>query len=37
VLVQGKTERTSLTGKINGGGPALILSSSGGAVEIKGM
>lgn len=37
MLVEGKIDRSSVTGKINGGGPNLILSSSGGAVEIKNL
>jgi DUF4097 and DUF4098 domain-containing protein YvlB len=35
MMVEGKVERSSVNGKINGGGPTLILSTSGGAVEIK--
>ena len=37
IAIQGKMERSSMNGKINGGGPALVLSTSGGAVEIKSL
>ncbi len=34
VEVQGKLSKTHLEGKINGGGPLVILRSSGGSVKI---
>lgn len=37
ITIQGKVERSSLTGKVNGGGPELVLSTSGGGVEIKNL
>lgn len=37
VTVEGKMDRGTLNGKINGGGPDLVLSTSGGAVEIKNL
>lgn len=37
ITIIGKVERTSINGKVNGGGPELVLSTSGGAVEIKNL
>ena len=35
ITVQGKQDEDSLVGKINGGGPKLVLRSSGGGVRVK--
>jgi hypothetical protein len=37
ITVQGRQEDDSLRGKINGGGPRLVLRSSGGGVRVKGL
>ena len=37
VTIEGKVDRSTLNGKINGGGPDLVLSTSGGTVEIKSL
>jgi hypothetical protein len=37
VTIQGKIERDSLRGEMNGGGPLLRLRSSGGGVRILGI
>ena len=37
ITVQGRQEEDSLRGKINGGGPKLVLRSSGGGVRVRGL
>jgi hypothetical protein len=37
VTVQGTQERDQVRGRIGGGGPALVLRSSGGGIRVKRM
>lgn len=37
ILIQGTKEDDSLQGRINGGGPKLVLRSSGGGIRVRGM
>lgn len=37
ITIQGRQDDDSLEGKINGGGPKLVLRSSGGGVRVKGL
>ena len=37
ITIQGRQEEDSLAGKINGGGPRLVLRSSGGGIHVKKM